>query len=319
MKPLFSIIIPIRKENEYLRETIYWIKKQSLSSYEIIVVNDKLSKSSNPAEKRNIGAKLAKGRYLAFLDDDSFPDKDWLKNALVQFENNPLLAGVCGPSLTPKNDDVYQKASGLFFSSLLGSGPAGTYRNTFKNPRYVDDFPSVNLIIKKTDFFSAKGFDTHHWPGEDTVLCLNLTHKLKKQIYYHPSVYVYHHRRKVLLPHLKQISRYATHRGHFARIFPQTSLRFSYFLPSILFIYLLLIPFLNQFFLIPAIIYFLTLILSLIIFLIQKNSLKVSLLTTLIIPLTHITYGLFFLVGILSSDLKFIPHSTDKLGNYVGG
>jgi hypothetical protein len=37
----------------------------------------------------------------------------------------------------------------------------------------------------------------------------------------------------VFLPHLGQISSYALHRGYFAKRFPQTSLRWYYFLPSI--------------------------------------------------------------------------------------
>ena len=35
--------------------------------------------------------------------------------------------------------------------------------------KYYDDWPSVNLMIKKDVFNSIGGFNTEHWPGEDTV------------------------------------------------------------------------------------------------------------------------------------------------------
>ncbi|MCX6726203.1 MAG: glycosyltransferase, partial [Candidatus Shapirobacteria bacterium] len=234
----FSIIIPVRIETDYLRETLKYLSTQNYKSFEILVITDKVSHSPNPAIKRNLGAKKAKGDYLAFLDDDSYPDSNWLKNALIQLSKSAKIAAVCGPCLTPPSDNPRRQASGLVWSSYLGSGGAGTYRNQVSSPRFVDDFPSVNLIVKKSSFFAVGGFDIHHWPGEDTILCLDLVHKLKQQIDYHPSIMVYHHRREVISAHLKQITRYALHRGNFARIYPQTSLKIGYLLPSLFIIYL---------------------------------------------------------------------------------
>jgi len=98
-KPIFSIIIPVRTETDYLRETLKKLKQQSFSSFEILVITDKISGPVSPAIKRNLGAKKSKGLYLAFLDDDSYPDKNWLKNASRLF--SPDIAALCGPCLTP--------------------------------------------------------------------------------------------------------------------------------------------------------------------------------------------------------------------------
>jgi len=316
-KPIFSIIIPVRTETDYLRETLKKLKQQSFSSFEILVITDKISGPVSPAIKRNLGAKKSKGLYLAFLDDDSYPDKNWLKNASRLF--SPDIAALCGPCLTPPGDSITQKASGLVWSSYLGSGGAGTYRNSVSSKRFVDDFPSVNLIVKKEDFLKIKGFDTHHWPGEDTILCAALVYTLHKKILYHPSIRVYHHRRRVIIPHLQQITRYALHRGNFARIYPKTSFRIGYLIPSFFLIYLISLIFFHPFYyLFPLFLYLFLLFITFSSFLVSRFSFLVSLLATITIPATHLYYGILFIIGFFSKQLDFIPHKTNEKG-YVGG
>lgn len=317
-KPLFSIIIPVRVPTPYLKETLSHLVLQKDISFEIIVVTDKMSGNVSPAIKRNLGAKKAQGQYLAFLDDDSYPSLTWLKTASRLF--TPQISAVCGPCLTPPSDNIRQQASGLVWSSFLGSGGAGTYRNSISSQRFVDDFPSVNLIVKKSDFIKIKGFDTHHWPGEDTILCANLVYKLNKKILYHPDLVVYHHRRPVVIPHLQQITRYALHRGNFARIYPKTSLRIGYIVPSLFVIYLLLFPFLVlriTYYILPIIIYLLLLLTTFFIFL-KKHKLLTSLLAIITIPCTHIYYGVLFIIGFFTKNLDFSPHKTNEKG-YIGG
>jgi len=315
-KIVFSIIIPVRAETDYLRETRKYLFRQTYKSYELLIITDKISRTPNPAQKRNLGAKKAKGEYLAFLDDDSYPDINWLKNAKNIFDNNPKLAAVCGPCLTPPSDNPRRQASGLVWSSFLGSGGAGSYRNGISRPRYVDDFPTVNLIVKKKSFLKIGGFNTHHWPGEDTILCLDLVYKLHQKIYYHPSIIVYHHRREVITAHLKQITRYALHRGNFARIFPKTSLRVGYLIPSIFTIYMVTLPFTRLYIFLEL--YLLLLLSTFIGFIYKKNNPLVSLYAILSIPITHIYYGILFIIGFFTKNLDFIPHQTNVKG-YIGG
>lgn len=318
--PTFSVIIPVRQTNDYIKETKHHLQKQSLRDYELLVITDQISRQTHPSFKRNLGAKMAKGDYLAFLDDDSYPDRNWLKNALSVFKHYPNASAVCGPCLIPSADDIYQKASGLLWSSFLGSGGAGQYRNSPQTTRKVDDYPSVNLIVKKDDFSRVGGFNQSFWPGEDTLLCLSLTKKLGKDIIYHPSVRVYHHRRRVIIPHLQQITRYAVHRGFFAKKFPQTSCRLGYFMPSFFVIYLLILPFLPRLFLIPLFLYLIALLFTFFHFLILNNSIIISLLAAITIPITHIYYGILFISGFFKKDIRFTPHQVDKItGNYVGG
>ncbi|HUS52346.1 MAG TPA: glycosyltransferase, partial [Candidatus Bathyarchaeia archaeon] len=188
-KLLVSVIIPVKQMNDYLRrETLPAILQQKYRHFEVIILPDKITKENfaktkmvpswpktGPADKRDLGAKKAKGEILAFLDDDSYPDKNWLQKAVSIFKERNEIVGVCGPNLTPPDDSLRQKASGYVWSTWLGSGGAGNYRCAVSPRREVDDYPTVNFLVKKKDFWAVGGFDSHFWPGEDTKLCLDLT------------------------------------------------------------------------------------------------------------------------------------------------
>lgn len=258
----------------------------------------------SPAKKRDLGMEHAKGEVLAFIDDDAYPRKDWLKNALVNF-SDPQVAAVGGPAVTPESDSRRQKASGAVLSCRLVS--AGyNYRYLPKKRKEVDDFPSCNFLVRKSIMEELGGFQTDFWPGEDTKLCLEITKKLKKKIVYDPEALVYHHRRQLFLPHLRQVESYALHRGYFARIYPETSLRFSYFVPSIfaaaLFIGGLISlwsPALRQ-----AYIYALGGYLLLVLFFSLSAGFRQAALVFPGIILTHLAYGIYFLKGFFAQRLK---------------
>lgn len=329
-----SIIIPVKVINDYLRlETIPALLKQTYKDFEIIILPDrdsdeKFSKTKiisswpklGPADKRDLGAKKAKGEILAFLDDDSYPVRDWLKKAIQIFGQDEKIAGVCGPALTPPGNNLRQKASGYVWSTWFGSGGAGNYRCAAKPRREVDDYPTVNLLVKKKDFWQVGGFSSRFWPGEDTKYCHDLVYKLGKKIIYDPKVLVYHHRREVFRPHLKQISRYGLHRGHFARIMPRTSLRIGYIAPSIFVLGLFGGPVLIfvsktlQFYFLSAILLFLY-CLAIILYLTtlfftaydvfrQGKNFKLVLLMIPSIFLTHLVYGFLFIKGFLTPNLR---------------
>lgn len=320
-----TIIIPVKEINNFLRqETVPAILSQTEKDFELLIITDKKSSEkfpktiiipswpkTGPADKRDLGAKNAHGEILAFLDDDSYPTKDWLKNALEIFNKDDNLVGLGGPTLTPPHDSIFQKASGYVWSTWLGSGGAGTYRCKISPGRVIDDYPTVNFLVRKKDFWKVGGFDSHFWPGEDTKLCHDLVYKLEKKIIYDPKVLVYHHRREVFLDHLGQISRYAVHRGHFARILPKTSLKTGYLLPTIFTLGVIIGPvliffvrFIGFFYFLSLVIYFLFLCWTTIDIYREKKNLKLALLVFLAIPLTHLIYGFFFLKGFFSQNLK---------------
>lgn len=185
-----------------------------------------------PSEKRNIGIENAKGEIVAFLDDDARPAPGWLSAAVAWF-SEPGVGAVGGPAVTPPDDPFAAKMSGRVYSSPVVSGGARR-RYVPTAVRDEDDIPSCNLLVRTSLLRKIGGFSSEYWPGEDTILCRDIVHREKMRLVYDPKVVVEHHRRPLFGSHARQVSRYARHRGYFARHFPENSRRIAYFIPSML-------------------------------------------------------------------------------------
>ena len=153
------------------------------------------------------------------------------------------------------------------------------------------------------------GFDTNFWPGEDTKICLEIINKLGKKIIYDPQVLVFHHRRPLFIPHLKQVASYALHRGYFVKRYPQTSFKVSYFLPSLVLVGIIFGFFqsiisvnFRMFYFLGSFIYFSLIILFSDTFSGVKK-MRLAPYVYIGIFLTHLTYGLYFIKGLLSRKL----------------
>ncbi len=324
--PLISVIvIDYKRDNPFLRECLEAIGKQSNQNFEIILESDHPLKLKypklkvvdysasyrSPAFKRDHAGQMALGEILAFIDDDAYPDKDWLKNMVKSFADANVI-GVGGPGITPPKADWREAASGWMSASPLGAGPF-TYRFIPTKKQFVDDYPSMNLAVRRTDFLAVGGFDSHYWPGEDTKLCLDLVSKLNKKIIYDPKVIVYHHRRPLWIPHLRQNGNFGLHRGFFARILPQTSLRPVYIGPPFMLLGLsfllltLLFPILTTRYLIldtiarigwPLFMAYLLAVAANSVWIYRRShSLLQGLLSIPAVFITHLWYGLRFLQG----------------------
>ncbi len=358
---LFSIIIPVKAINDYIKETVPCIQKIKRKDWELIILpNEKVSQSEiqqwqdkrirfvhsgavGPAKKRDMGAKAAKGSILVFLDDDSYPNRDFLdiaekyintyssekKNQKKSSKSNkitePISLGVHtvvalgGPAITPPHDTFWQRVSGAVFLSKFSGGAPERYVPVGK-AHFVDDWPTVNFMVERKTFLEIGGFNSPYWPGEDTKFCLDLIQKTGKKILYIPEMKVWHHRRAGLLAHLKQIGGYGLHRGYFAKKYPETSFRLMYFIPSlflVFFIFTIMIIFL-RFFIDPS--------LKKIIFLVEPffimgwclyginlllafrdmclyESKGVALVALAYTFLTQLWYGLRFIKGLLTKKL----------------
>jgi cellulose synthase/poly-beta-1,6-N-acetylglucosamine synthase-like glycosyltransferase len=316
-----SIIIAVRTWQANLAECVTKCLKLEASGYEILILPDedcfkeaqhflrsgiplKIIPTGNvlPGKKRDIALGHAQGQILAFLDDDAYPAKDWLKNALRYFSDEAV-AAVGGPAVTPASDTLLQRASGLVYSSYAMSG-SYVYRYVPRRARFVVDYPSCNFLVRAQVMRRIGGFATDFWPGEDTKFCLDIS-RLGKKIIYAPDVLVYHHRRSLFVPHLKQIASYGLHRGYFVKRYPQTSLRIAYFLPSFFTVMALAGGVFGLLYL-PVKLIFLTVTfvyLSLVfIFSVSKELALIPLVFFGIIS-SHFSYGIYFLKGLLVKRL----------------
>lgn len=334
----FSIIIPVRTINDYIRENVKYLKKLNYKNFEVLIVTDspeeypfedvrfRLLSSGpvGPGEKRNLGAAHASGEILAFLDDDACPHCDWLTHASELLADDAIYA-LGAPAVTFADAPLLEKLSGRIYESYLTGGNT-TYRYLPKPRREVTDYPTVNLFVRREAFERVGGFPTDFWPGEDTKLCLDLVKTFKRPFLYDPAPIVYHHRRNVFLKHLKQVSRYGQHRGQFARIFPETSRLPFYFVPSLFVLGLFLgplislaIPLLWNFYFAIIVVYFALLFIESVRVALAERSPLAFFYMHVGIFLTHLVYGLNFIWGYIKKPSLKLRGVDEKTGNYVGG
>ena len=120
---MISIIIPAWNEEKSLPRLLKCIKKQTYKNYEIIVADanskDKtigiarsygcriVKSKGSPAVGRNLGAKVAKGSILLFMDADALTDNNFLEKSIAEFEKRNL--DVAGSGLCSSNDEIVDK------------------------------------------------------------------------------------------------------------------------------------------------------------------------------------------------------------------
>lgn len=318
--PKVSIIIPLYVIEDRFFKDLKKFDKLDYPDFEILVVCDKEVKlpklksnvrliltgheRTGPAEKRDIAIQKAKGSICAFIDDDAYPDKKWLKNAVIHF-SHPNIAVVGGPGLTPKEDGYWEQLTGLVYSSFFCGGHA-QYRFIKGAMQFVDDYPAYNLLVRKDILEKVGGYGNHFYGGEDTFLCLKII-KEGYRLLYDPEVVVYHHRRPLFIPYLKQIANIGRHRGYFAKRFPETSRRFVYMFPTILaigFIAGALLSLINIKLMVAFLLALGIFILLGILSVAKRASFFDSFLVSTGIITTHLSYGIHFVLGLLTKELK---------------
>ncbi|MDN7718693.1 glycosyltransferase [Burkholderia gladioli] len=113
-----SVVICTYNRRDYLERCLDYLRHQTCSDFEVIVVNgpsddgtqdvldrhaDRIKIAQNPKRNlsvsRNIGIELADGDVIAFIDDDAIPFDDWIENLLREYNGRPMTtAGLGGPA-----------------------------------------------------------------------------------------------------------------------------------------------------------------------------------------------------------------------------
>jgi GT2 family glycosyltransferase/glycosyltransferase involved in cell wall biosynthesis len=214
LQPLVSIIIPVYGQCEYtLRCLLSIADHQPSTLYEVIVVDDCSADDSleilewvmgiqlihnavNQGFIRscNIGAKVAKGRFVYFLNNDTQITAGWLDELVSTFEIFPG-TGLVGSKLVYP-DGTLQEAGGIIWRN----GSAWNFgRNQnpllpiFNYAREVDYCSGASIMVPKVLFDELEGFDEHYLPAycEDADLALKIRN-LGYRVIYQPLSVVVH-------------------------------------------------------------------------------------------------------------------------------
>lgn len=233
--PAVTVVIPVKDRAEELRRCLASLDRLDYprEKLEVIVVDDgssdgtpRVAKESGavllfsggtgrgPAAARNVGAAAARGEILAFIDSDCIASPEWLRELVPSFADPETVAvggrvdGLCDSSAVDRYEAVM---SSLSLGSRERSGKGGS--DTF----YL---PSCNLLVRRSVFAAARGFDESMHVGED----VDLTWRLRDagwRIAYLPAGGVLHEHRSTVRSFMSRRFDYGTSEGILQRLHPE--------------------------------------------------------------------------------------------------
>lgn len=221
--PKVSIIIPVFNNlclNRQCLKSIY--QNTQDSNYEIIVVDNASTDGTTDflrheaakgllrvirndanlgfAKACNQGAEAAWSSYLMFLNNDTEPQKGWLEPLLEILENDPSVAAAGSKLLFP--DGKIQHAGVVIIDDRKLPAPLVARHVYYEKPGDYNDanqrrtfqaLTAACLLVRKSAFRQAGGFQEEFWNGyEDVDLCFKFQERSWKLVYQPESVVIHH-------------------------------------------------------------------------------------------------------------------------------
>ncbi len=185
--PLISVVIPTYNRELKVTEAIRSVLSQSYSNFELIVIDDGSTdqtiqaiasikdsrfqfltiERSGVSRARNIGASVANGSFLAFLDSDDSWHKDKLKKQAAYHLKNPQ-------QLISQTQEIWIRNNKRVNPKNKHAKPAGYI---FEESLHLCTITPSSVIMTKELFDSFEGFDEKMSACEDYDLWLRITAK----------------------------------------------------------------------------------------------------------------------------------------------
>jgi GT2 family glycosyltransferase len=192
-----SVIIPTFNRPAKLAECLRALAGQDYPEdrFEVIVVDDgselpvdalvlpyrdrfritiERTANAGPAAARNHGARIARGRFLAFTDDDCAPDSGWLSALMTALRSSPeaLIGGGIRNALA---ENPFSAASQLILDFV--------HAYSQSHPQSLRFFPSSNIAVAGELFRQLGGFNPHFRTSEDRDLCARWSDSGRSLVY----------------------------------------------------------------------------------------------------------------------------------------
>ena len=180
-----SFIIPARNEESHILACMRSLQSQqtrntkALNIQLIVVDNTSTDKTAeiaaqcgakvinvppgNPGRARNAGVKQSASEYIAFIDADCVLPDNWLLNSIDTLIK-PQVVAVGSPQAPAPHDAGWVER--VWVNTIIPE------ESTEWKP--VDWLPSFNLLLRRSDFVSAGGFDESLQTCEDSDLSYRL-------------------------------------------------------------------------------------------------------------------------------------------------
>ena len=226
--PRISIVVCSYNGAATIRDTLEGLARVDYQNFEVIVVDDGSTDATAEIARgydvtllstpnhglgaaRNVGLEAATGEIVAYLDDDAYPDPQWLTYLALALRS-PDWCGVGGPNLLPPEDGE--------IAECVGNAPGGP-AHVLLSDRAAEHIPGCNMAFRKSWLEAVGGFDPRFRnAGDDVDVCWSLQAR-GGTLGFHPAAVVWHHRRASLVRYWKQQVGYGKAEALLAAKWPQ--------------------------------------------------------------------------------------------------
>ena len=198
-EPLVSILILAWNSKEHLPICLARLLAQSFQDFEIFILNNgpqdaeleelqgkyakldliikNLGSNLGFAAANNIGARLARGQWIALLNADAYPEPHWLENLIAAAEGNPQFNFFSSRQLQADTPELLDGAGDTYHASGLAwrrhyNHPASEYG---LHAEEVFGACAAAALYRREDFLAVGGFDeTYFAYFEDVDLSFRL-------------------------------------------------------------------------------------------------------------------------------------------------
>jgi GT2 family glycosyltransferase len=206
-----SVVVCTHNGQSTLTECLTRLTTLKYPDFEVIVVSDGSSDASAEIAKahgvrlvetehrglshaRNVGIANASGEIVAFLDDDAYPDHDWLYYIAASLRANGH-AGVGGPNIAPDDDGLV--------AECVAAAPGGPI-HVLISDREAEHVPGCNMAFRKSALEEIGGFDERfRVAGDDVDVCWRLQES-GRTLGFSAGAVVMHRRRDSVGRYLRQ-------------------------------------------------------------------------------------------------------------------
>jgi GT2 family glycosyltransferase len=209
--PRISVVVCTHNGARTLPECLQRLGSLCYPNYETIVVNDGSTDGSGDLARshgvkvietphrglsfaRNAGIDAATGEIVAFLDDDAYPDHDWLHYVAASLRQGSN-AGIGGPNIPPPEDSLV--------AECVAAAP-GAPIHVLISDREAEHLPGCNMAFRTTALREVGGFDERfRAAGDDVDLCWRLQ-DAGETLGFSAGAVVTHRRRDTVRRYLRQ-------------------------------------------------------------------------------------------------------------------
>jgi GT2 family glycosyltransferase len=226
--PSISVVVCTLNGAKTIRDTFEGLKKVDYPDFEVILVDDGSTDSSieiaadydvrvistpnrGLSAARNTGMEEANGDIVVYLDDDAWPDRNWLRYIADAFLTHDY-AAVGGPNISPPNTgDI---------ADCVNNAPGGPV-HVLLDDQHAEHIPGCNMAFRRSRLLELGGFDPQfRAAGDDVDLCWRVLEQ-GWTIGFAPAAMVWHHRRKSIRGYWKQQRGYGKAEALLERKWPE--------------------------------------------------------------------------------------------------